>query len=83
MKNKPHAYAMHAKISEENIHATRYLLEKAIVDVDPDVLLHFPTLPLPYCSKIPSMQHPLRVLQEKSKCPRVRERIMRELQKLN
>ena len=39
MTNKPHAYAMHAKTSEENIHATRYLQEKPVVVVDPDVLL--------------------------------------------
>ena len=71
MTNKPHAYAMHAKTSEEKIHATQYLQEKPIVVVDLDVLLCFPSLPFPSCSKHPSMPHSPRVLQEKSKCPRV------------
>ena len=62
---------MHAKTSEENIHATWYLQEKPVVAVDPDVLLHFPALPLPSFSKSPSMPHPLRVLQEESKSTRV------------
>ena len=45
---------MHAKTSEEIIHATQYLQEKPILDVDPNVLLQFPSLPFPSCSKIPS-----------------------------
>jgi len=71
MTNKPHAYAMHAKTSEENIHATWYLQEKPVVAVDPDVLLYLPALPFPSCSKNLSVSHPLRVLQENSKYPRV------------
>jgi len=74
MTNKPHAYAMHAKTIEENIYKTWYLQEKPTVVADLDVLLRFPSLPLPSCSKIPNMEHPPRVLQENSKCPRVRER---------
>jgi len=71
MTNKPHAYAMHAKTSEENMHATWYMQEKLIVDVDPGVLLDFPTLPLPSYSKHISMPHSPIVLQKKSKFPRV------------
>ena len=62
---------MHAKTSEENIHATQYLQAKPDVVVDPNVLLCFPALPLPYFSKNLSMPHSPRVLQENSKCPRV------------
>ena len=36
---------MHAKTSEEFIHATRYLHLESIVDVDPDVLLRFHAFP--------------------------------------
>lgn len=36
---KPHACTMHAKTSNENIHATRYLQRNSIVVVDIDVLL--------------------------------------------
>jgi len=64
MTNKLHAYAMHAKISEENIHATRYLQEKPDVVVDPDVLLHFITLPFPYFPKTSSRPHSPRIPQE-------------------
>ena len=71
MTKRPHAYAMHAKTNEENTHATQYLQAKPVVVVNPDVLLRFPTLPLPSFSKTPSMPHPPRVLQENSKCPRV------------
>jgi len=46
---------MHAKTSEENIHATRYLQEKLIVFVDPSVLLRFHALPLPSWSKTSSI----------------------------
>ena len=62
---------MHAKTSEEIIHATPYLQEKPIVVVDLDVLLCFPTFPLPYCSKSQVCHTPPRVIQEKYKCPRV------------
>jgi len=62
---------MHAKTSEENIHATRYLQEKPVVAIDNDDLLRFPTLPLPSFSKNPSMPHPPRALQENSKYPRL------------
>jgi len=65
---------MHAKTSEENIHATWYLQQNHVVVVDPHVLLCFPTLPLPYLSKNPSMPHPPRVLQEKNKYLGVLER---------
>ena len=68
---KPHAYFMHAKTNEEVIHVTWYLQENVTVVVDHDVLLHFPTLPLPSCSKNPGMPHPPRVLQENSKYLRV------------
>ena len=80
MTNEPHAYAMNAKTSGENIHETWCLQEKLVVAIDPNVLLHFLALPFPYFSKTPSMPHSPRVLQEHSKCPRVweRERIMRE-----
>ena len=71
MTKIPHAYAMHAKISEKNIHATRYLQENPIVAADPDALLHFLAPPFPSCSKNPSMPHHPRVLQENSKSPRV------------
>ena len=71
MTNKPNAYSMHAKTCEENIHATRYLQAKLVVVTDPDVLLHFPILPLPSFSKHPSMPHSPRVLQENSRCLRV------------
>ena len=71
MTNNPHAYVMHDEASEEIIHATLYPQENIIVAADPDVLLHFPALPLPSCSKNPSMPHPLRVLQENPKYPRV------------
>ena len=64
MTNKPHAYSLHAKTSEENIHATRYLQEKPDVVANPNVLLHFLSLPLPSCSKNPSMQHSPRMLKE-------------------
>ena len=37
---------MHAKNSEENIHATRYLHSEPDVDVDHDVLFRFPSFPL-------------------------------------
>ena len=57
MTNKPYAYSMHAKTSEENRPTTRYLEEKLIVVVDPNVLLCFPALPLPSHSKTPSMPH--------------------------
>jgi len=46
---------MHAKTSEENIDATWYLQEKPTVATDVNVLLQFPTLPLP--KKTPSMPH--------------------------
>ena len=62
---------MHDKSSEEIICVTGYLQEKPVVVADLDVLLCFPTLPFPSCSKTPSMSHSLGVLQEKSKCPRV------------
>jgi len=62
---------MHAKASEENIYATWYLQEKLDIIVNPDVLLRFPAIPLPYFSKHPSMPHSPRVLQENSKCLRV------------
>ena len=65
---------MHAKTSEENIHAIRYLQAKPIVVVDTDALLRFNALPFPSCSKNPSMPHPPRVLQENSKYPGVWER---------
>ena len=55
---------MHAKTSEEKIHATRYMQKTTIVVVDPDVLLHVISLPLPYFPKTPSMPHSPRVLQE-------------------
>ena len=48
--------------------------KKPIVVVEPDVLLHFLGLTLPYCSKNTSMPQPPRVLQENSKCPRLCER---------
>jgi len=73
MANKPHAYAMHAETSEENIHETWYLQAKPIVATYPVVLLQFPTFPLPSCSKTPSIPHSPKVLQENSNCPRVRE----------
>ena len=57
MTNKPRAYAMYSKTNEENIHATLYLEEKPIVVSNPDVLLHFRSLPFPPCSKTPSMPH--------------------------
>jgi len=78
MTNKPHAYAMNAKTSEETINENRYLQEKHVVVVDPDVLLHFPPLHFPYWSKIQSLTHPPRLLQEKSKCPKVWEGENRE-----
>jgi len=65
MTKNPHAYVMHAKTSEENNYATWYLQGKPIVVVDHNVLLHFPALPFPSCSKNPSIPHPPRVLQEK------------------
>ena len=65
MTNKPHEYAMHAENSEENVHATRYLQEKLVVVIDPNVLLRFLALPFPPCSKHPSIQHSPRVLQKK------------------
>ena len=71
MTQKPHAYAMHAKTSEENIHATQYLQNKYVVVVDPDDLLYSPALPLPSFLKYPTMRHPPRVLQENFKYPRV------------
>jgi len=71
MINKPHANAMHAKTSEENIHATQYLQAKLVVAADPNVLLRFPALPLPSCSKHPSIPHSPIVLQKNSKCLRV------------
>ena len=71
---------MHAKTSEENIHATRYLQAKTIVVVDLDVLLHFPALPLPSYFKTPSMSHSPRVLQENSMSKSMIERIEREIQ---
>ena len=70
MTKNPHAYYMHAKTSEENIHATQYLQVKPIVVVDLDILLRFLALPFPSCSKTPSMPHSPRVLQENSKYPR-------------
>lgn len=78
----PHAYAMHTKACEENIHAIWYLQENTIVDAHFDFISHFPAFPLPSCSKNPSMPHPPRVLQENSKYLRVweRDKIMRELQ---
>ena len=42
---------MHAKTNKEIIHATRYLSSKPVVAVDLVVPLHFPTFPLPSCSK--------------------------------
>jgi len=48
---------MHAETSEENIHATLYLQTEPVVATDPNVLLHFPALPLPSFSKTPSMPH--------------------------
>lgn len=72
---------MNAKTSEENIHATQYLQGKPIVNVDPNVLVQFSTLPFPSCSKNPSMPHPLRVLQETLSVEEgERERTERELQ---
>ena len=64
MTKKPHAYSMHAKTSDKNIHATRYLQTKYDVVVDLDVLFFFPYFPFPSCSKNPSMPHSPRVLQE-------------------
>ena len=64
MTKKPHACAMHAKTSEENIHATWYLQAKTTVVVDPDVFLCFLALPFPSFSKTPSMPHPPLMLQE-------------------
>ena len=55
---------MHAKTSKEIIHATRYLQAKPAVSADLDVLLCFPTLPLPSCSKSQVCHTPLRVLQK-------------------
>ena len=72
---------MHSKTSEENIHVTQYLQEKHVVVADPNVSLHFLSLPSPSYSKTPSMPHSPRLLQENSKYPRVWERrIERELQ---
>ena len=74
---------MHAKTSEENIHATQYLQGKPIVVSDVDVLLRFPSLPLPPCSKTPSMPHssksaPRKLYMSKS----VRKREYRESSKI-
>lgn len=57
---------MHAKTSEEIIHATRYLQAKPDVAVDPNVLLRFPAPPLPSCSKSQVCHTPPRVLLENS-----------------
>ena len=46
---------MHAKTSEENIHATRYLQSIPTVAVNLDAHLRFPPLPFPSCSKSPSI----------------------------
>ena len=61
---KPHACVVHAKTSKEIIHATRSLKEKPNVVIDPAVLLPFPTLPFPSCSKFQVCDTPPRVLQE-------------------
>lgn len=71
MTNKPHGYPKHAKTSEENTHTNRYLQEKPIVAADPDILLHFPALPFPSCSKTPSMPHSSKSYPRNSKFPRV------------
>lgn len=65
---------MHDKASKEIIHETWYLQEKYVVVVDPNVLLHFPALTLPSFSKSQVCHIPPRVLQEKTKFPRVWER---------
>ena len=57
MTYKPHAYAMHSKTSEENIHATWYFQENLVIAVDLDVFLNFPSLPFHSSSKTPSMPH--------------------------
>ena len=51
------------------------LVRKSDVAIDLDVLLHFPTLPLPPCSKNPSMSYPPRVFQESSISKSMTERI--------
>ena len=66
MTKKPHAYSIHAKISEENIHATWYLQEKPIVAADLDVLLRFSAIHFPSCSKTPSMPHSSKSAQKKN-----------------
>ena len=64
MAKKQHAYTMQAKTSEENIHVTRYLQAKPLVVADPDVLLCFPTFPIPYFSKSQVNPTPPRMVQE-------------------
>jgi len=65
---------MHVKNIKENMYATRYLQEKLILPTDLDVPLCFPSLPFPSYSKSKVSQNDPTVLQENSKCPRVRER---------
>ena len=79
---EPHAYTMHAKNSEENIHVTQYLQSNPDIDVDPDVHLWFPALIFPSCSKLPNI-HTLQECSKKTLSIQEyeRERIMREIQK--
>ena len=80
----PHAYTTHAKTSEENIDATRYLQSNIVVIGDPNVHLCFHSLPFPSYSKTPRIQT-LQYFSKKSlsiqEYEREGERIMRELQK--
>jgi len=72
---------MHAKNSEEKIHATQYLQEILVVVVDPNVLLFLPPLPLPSCSKTPSMPHSSKSAPRKDQVSKsMSERIEKELQ---
>ena len=60
---KPHACAMHAKNNNEIIHGTWYLQEKPTIVANTDVLLHFPSFPLPSISNSQVIHTPPRKLQ--------------------